>query len=159
MTLPDSSGQPAPSAGQTVGAARFGIAVSEYHKEITSALLDACVHTLVHHGAAEQNISTLRAPGAFELPSVAQMLIEQHRPDAVICLGCVIKGDTRHDEYINQAISAGIMQLALTHKLPVIFGVLTTENLQQAQERSGGAKGNKGIEAALAAIHMVQLRS
>lgn len=158
MTLPDGTGQPAPSSGQSIGAARVGIAVSDYHSEITTSLLEGCVKTLLEHGASQENVITLHAPGAFELPSVAQLIIERHRPDAVICLGCVIKGDTRHDEYINHAVASGVMHLSLTYKLPVIFGVLTTENIAQAQERSGGSVGNKGIESALAVVRMLGLR-
>lgn len=159
MSMPGGTGQAAPASGQTVGAARFGIAVSDYHSDITTALLEGCIKTLLQHGAAEENIVTLHAPGAFELPSVAQVIIERHQPDAVVCLGCVIKGDTRHDEYINHALASGIMHLSLTYKLPVIFGVLTTENLEQAKQRAGGSVGNKGVEAALAAISMVRLTS
>jgi 6,7-dimethyl-8-ribityllumazine synthase len=158
MTLPAGTGQPAPASGQSIGAARIGIAVSDYHRDITSALLEGCRKTLLEHGASEENILILHAPGAFELPSVAQSIIERHRPDAVVCLGCVIKGDTRHDEYINHAIASGVMNLTLTYKLPVIFGVLTTENVAQAQERSGGTEGNKGVEAALAAVKMIGLK-
>ena len=96
----------------------------------------------------------LNVPGSFELPLGAKWILEAHAPDAVLCLGCVIQGETRHFDFICQAVSEGIMQLGLEYKTPVIFGVLTTENKQQALDRSGGKYGNKGVEAAVSALHM-----
>ena len=159
MTRSSESQQSTPASAQALPAARFGIAVSDYHDDITTALLDGCLATLGRHGVIDQNIVTLHAPGAFELPSVAQMLIERHQCNVVICLGCIIKGETRHDEYIGNAVSWGVMHLAITTKVPVIFGVLTTDNLEQAKERAGGSVGNKGNEAAEAAIRMVSLKT
>ncbi len=138
---------------------RIGIIVSEWNKEITDALLDGCMKTLLKHGAPTFNINTINVPGSFELPSAAQMLLEAMDLDAVICLGCIIKGETKHDDYIANAISHGIMIVSIDYSTPVIFGVLTTNNLQQAKDRSGGKLGNKGDEAAITALRMAALRS
>jgi len=138
---------------------KFGIVVSDFNHFITNALLKACLETLMHHGAREDQIEIIRVPGAFELPFGAKKLIDGKLPDAVICLGCIIKGETRHDEYISQAVANGIVNLSLHEKRPVILGVLTTENSEQAMDRSGGKRGNKGVEAAVAAIRMASLRN
>jgi 6,7-dimethyl-8-ribityllumazine synthase len=159
MSQPAGTGQAAPAPGQSVGIARIGIAVSGYHHDITDALLTGCLETLIEHGAAPQNIITLHAPGAFELPATAQLLIERHQPAVVICLGCVIRGETKHADYISHAVASGIMQLSLSSRLPVIFGVLTTDSMEQARERAGGKVGHKGEEAATAAIAMIRLRA
>ncbi len=140
------------------GGMTFGIAVTDYHNDITFALLRGCIETLHKHGAEDQNITVYHVPGAFELPLGAQFLVETKEPDAVICLGCVITGETRHDEYICNAVSQGIMQLGLDFNIPIIFGVLTPQTLQQAKDRAGGKYGNKGIEAAVTAIKMVDLK-
>lgn len=137
---------------------KFGIAVSDYNSAITHALLDGCVLTLLKAGAKEKDIKVLHVPGAFELTFGAQMLALSQKPDAVICLGCVIKGETRHDEYINNAVANGITQLSLLLEKPVIFGLLTPNNLQQAKARAGGKHGNKGVEAAVTAVRMVALK-
>ena len=136
---------------------KFGIVVSEYNNNITFALRDGCIETLKKQGAKDKNIKIAFVPGTFELPSGAQALNSQEKTDALICLGCVIKGETQHDEYINNAVASGIMQLSLDLKKPVIFGVLTPNTLQQAKDRAGGKHGNKGVEAAVAAIKMVGL--
>ncbi len=135
----------------------LGIAVSEWHEDITRLLLDGCRQTLIEHGVDEKNIQIAWAPGAFELPLTAQWLMQRYKPHATICLGCVIKGETQHHEYINQAVSQSLMQLGTQHNAPFIYGLLTTDNLQQAQDRAGGKYGNKGVEAALAALRMVHL--
>lgn len=136
----------------------FGIVVSDYNEQITHALLEGCVRTLLKAGAKEKDILVLHVPGAFELTSGAQFLAIAQKPDALICLGCVIKGETKHDEYINHAVANGVTQLALSLEKPVIFGLLTPNNLQQAKARAGGKHGNKGIEAAVTAIRMVTIK-
>ncbi len=106
----------------------------------------------------EKDIKVLYVPGAFELTTGAQMLSSVPKFEAIICLGCVIKGETKHDEYINHAVANGLTQLSLRIKKPVIFGLLTTNNLKQAKDRAGGKHGNKGIEAALTAVRMLALK-
>lgn len=134
-----------------------GVVTSEWNEAITSILEKGCIETLIKHGVLKKNIHILKVPGSFELPLGARMLATKERLDAVICLGCVIKGETRHDEYINQAVAHGIMQLGLTSGRPVVFGVLTPDNMEQAVDRAGGKHGNKGIEAAVTALKMIAL--
>lgn len=135
----------------------FGIVVSEWNKEITDNLLQGAVETLLEHGVDEKDIYVRHVPGSFELPFGASTLLEKKKFDAVICLGCVIQGETRHFEFISQAVAHGIMKVSLSEGIPVIFGVLTTDTLQQAKDRSGGALGNKGTEAAVTALKMAVL--
>jgi 6,7-dimethyl-8-ribityllumazine synthase len=137
----------------------IGIAVAEWNKAITSALLDGCMKILIEYGFSQKNIILKWVPGSFELPLVAQWLAELKNVDAVICLGCVIKGETPHNHYISQSVALGISNLSLELSIPVIFGVLTTNNEQQAIDRAGGKMGNKGADAAIAAIKMLVLRS
>lgn len=137
---------------------RIGIIVSEWNSEITDALLTGCTETLTVNKTLKENIFIVHVPGSFELPSAAQMLMEGMELDAVICLGCIIKGETKHDEYIANAIAHGIMMLSVDYSTPVIFGVLTTNNLEQAIDRAGGKHGNKGTEAAITALKMAALR-
>lgn len=137
----------------------FGIAVSEWNSQITHALFSACYQTLLKHGAREDHICTIQVPGAFELPTGAKLLMGKGRMDAVICIGCVIKGETNHDQYISQSVATGLMGLAVATGIPCIFGVLTPNNEQQARDRSGGRHGNKGVEAAVSALRMAALRS
>jgi 6,7-dimethyl-8-ribityllumazine synthase len=137
---------------------RFGIVVSEWNSGITDALLAGALETFKEHKASKSNIKVIHVPGSFELPAAAQFLLRSGKMDAVICLGCVIQGETRHFEFICHAVSDGIMKIGLEHDTPVIFGVLTTNNLQQAKDRSGGKHGNKGIEAAVTAIRMALLK-
>ncbi|MCX6269896.1 MAG: 6,7-dimethyl-8-ribityllumazine synthase [Bacteroidetes bacterium] len=136
---------------------KMGIVVSEWNDEITRALLYGTLQTLSSHDVAEENVLVRWVPGSFELPLSASLMLENELVDAVICLGCVIQGETRHFEFICQAVAQGITQVGLQYKKPVVFGVLTTDTISQARERSGGKYGNKGIEAALAAIRMVAL--
>jgi len=136
----------------------IGIIVSEYNSDITFALRDACVNTLLAHNVSEESITIDYAPGAFELPVAAQSLYFGTQCDAVIVLGCVIKGDTDHDIYINQAVSQGIMNLSIELDMPFIFGLLTTNDHQQAVDRAGGKHGNKGTECAIAALKMLALQ-
>ena len=136
----------------------IGIVVSDWNNEITHKLLEGCLSALKEAGAIEDQIRTLHVPGSFELPFGAKLLLGDSSPDAIICLGCVIKGETKHDEYINNAISQGLIQLSLFANTPIIFGVLTPNTFEQALERAGGKHGNKGVEAAATAIHMVSLK-
>ena len=140
------------------GKMRFGIVVSDWNSDITLSLLKGAVRTLKKHGAAEKNIIVRHVPGSFELTLGAQLLAEYDDPDAVICLGCVIQGETPHFTYICQGVTHGITQLNLDYNIPFIFGVLTTESHQQAAERAGGKHGNKGDEAAVSAIRMAALQ-
>ena len=133
----------------------FGIVVSEWNAEITNALMQGAVETLKGSGIREESIIIKYVPGTFELPTGAQFLFEYEDVDAVICIGCVIQGETRHFEFICNATANGIMRVALDYNAPVIFGVLTTDNLEQAKDRSGGKHGNKGVEAAVTAIKML----
>ncbi len=140
------------------GKMRFGIVVADWNHEVTSALLEGAVRTLKKHGATANNIVVRHVPGSFELTLGAQFLAEYDDLDAVICLGCVIQGETPHFTYICQSVTQGITQLNMEYNIPFIFGVLTTLNLQQALERAGGEHGNKGDEAAVTAIKMAALQ-
>ncbi|MBL0099567.1 MAG: 6,7-dimethyl-8-ribityllumazine synthase [Saprospiraceae bacterium] len=139
--------------------ARIGIVTAVWNQDITFAMRDACIDTLMSAGCKESDMVSISVPGAFELPSGAKLLLSNHKMDAVICLGCVIKGETKHDEYISTAVAHGIMTLSVMSGKPVIFGVLTPNDMQQAIDRAGGIHGNKGIEAANTAIQMIQLAS
>ena len=136
---------------------RVAIVVSSWNAEITESLYKAAFDTLVQSGCYEQDIMRHNVPGSFELPLGAKWALDTLTPDAVICLGCVIQGETRHFDFICQVVSSGIMSLNIEYAVPVIFGVLTTENMDQARERSGGKHGNKGVEAAATAIQMIAL--
>ena len=135
----------------------FGIVVAEWNREITHVLYDGCHETLLKHGAKEENIHTVQVPGTFELPAAGRILAGREKLDAVICLGCVIKGETKHDEYINNAVSQGLVNLSIATGRPFIFGVLTPNTHEQALDRAGGKHGNKGIEAAVTGIRMAAL--
>lgn len=137
---------------------RIGIVVAEWNADITNALLKGAVDTLIAHHVKAENITTVHVPGSFELPSGADYLIRGNHCDAVICLGCVIQGETRHFDFICQAVSTGLTSLALSSGKPVIFGVLTTNTTEQAIARSGGQHGNKGTEAAVTALKMCHTR-
>lgn len=137
---------------------KFGIVVSEWNEEITASLLEGTIDTLKRFNVDPSNIFVKTVPGSFELPFGARIVAENYSPDAVICLGCVIKGETAHFDYICQGVTQGITELNLDYDIPYIFGVLTTDTLQQARDRSGGKYGNKGDEAAITAIKMASLR-
>ena len=137
---------------------KFGIVVSEWNEEVTSALLQGAMDTLEKHGTKKEHIHVMTVPGSFELTFGSRIIAEKHDLDAVICLGCVIQGDTPHFDYICQGVTHGITELNLDHDIPFIFGVLTTDNQQQALDRCGGKHGNKGDEAAVTAIKMVGLK-
>ncbi len=136
---------------------KFAIVVAEWNYEITGALLQGAVDTLKKHGTWEKNILVKHVPGTFELTFAASAIMQTEDVDAVIVLGCVIQGDTRHFDFICQGVTQGITDLNTEGDIPVIFGVLTTENQQQALDRAGGKHGNKGDEAAFTAIKMVAL--
>lgn len=134
---------------------KFAIVVAEWNEEITEALYQSAVSSLLAHGVKKGNIIRKNVPGTFELSLGGLWMAEEKTIDAVICLGCVIQGDTPHFDYICQAVAYGITEAGLKSKKPVIFGVLTTLNKQQALDRAGGKLGNKGEEAALTAIKML----
>jgi 6,7-dimethyl-8-ribityllumazine synthase len=136
---------------------QFAIVVSRFNDLVTTRLLEGAVSTLRRHGATDKQITTAWAPGSFELPIVADKLAASGQFAAVITLGAVIQGETSHHEYINSAMASGLMQIGLKYGSPVLFGVLTCHSMEQALDRAGGKAGNKGIEAALAAIETVNL--
>jgi len=137
---------------------RFAVVVSRFNEFITSRLRDAALDCLRRHGADEKGIDVIYCPGAFEIPQVAQSAAERGAYDAIICLGCVIRGETPHFDYVASAVSNGVSRVALAAKIPVIFGVLTTNSLDQAIERAGAKSGNKGWDAAMAAIEAADLQ-
>lgn len=134
---------------------RFGIVVARWNEGITRKLLDGAVATLVKHGVADEAIDVAWVPGSFEIPLVAQRMAASGNYSAVLCLGAVIRGETSHDQHINRAVSLAMNQIALATNVPVLFGVLTCETMEQAIHRAGGNVGNKGVECAEAALHMV----
>lgn len=137
---------------------KFGIAVAEWNPEITGSLYNGALSVLLENGVSEENIISVAVPGSFELTTAADLLLKKHQDlNAVICLGCVIQGETRHFDFICDAIANGITQVSINHSKPVIFGVLTTNDLAQAQARSGGKHGNKGDEAGMTALKMAEL--
>ena len=136
---------------------KFGIVVAEWNKAITDTLCQGAYETLLKHGAKMENIYRNTVPGSFELSLGAQLLAQDENVDAVICLGVVIKGETKHDDYICHAVAQGITNVSLKYNKPVIFGLVTTNDEQQAWDRAGGNHGNKGVEAAATAIQMLGL--
>ena len=136
---------------------RFAIVVSRYNGNITGKLLAGAVETLLKHGIADDAIDVAWVPGAWEIPLVAQRFALTENYAAIICLGAVIKGETTHDEHINRQVSLSLGQLALDAEIPVLFGLLTCNTLEQAIHRSGGNVGNKGVDCAEAALEMVGL--
>lgn len=135
---------------------RVGIVVSEWNDKITGALLEGACQTLIKHGVREEDIKVKPVPGSFELIYGASRLVNSGLVDAVIAIGCVIKGDTPHFDYICQGTTQGLADLNKEGKIPVIYGLLTCNNLEQAEQRSGGMLGNKGDECAITAIKMVR---
>ncbi|MAG94895.1 MAG: 6,7-dimethyl-8-ribityllumazine synthase [Planctomycetaceae bacterium] len=133
----------------------FAVVVSRFNELVTKRLLDGAVETLRRHGATEENITVVWAPGAFELPVLADRLARSGQFAAVCCLGAVIQGETTHHEYINHQVAEGLMRASRETGVPVLFGVLTCQDMEQALNRAGGKAGNKGQEAALAAIETV----
>jgi 6,7-dimethyl-8-ribityllumazine synthase len=136
---------------------KFGIVASRFNDFISSRLIDGAIDTLLRAGADEKDIVIYKVPGAFELPLTAKKLAKTSRFDAIICLGAVIRGATPHFEYISAEVSKGIASVGLEAEIPVVFGVLTTDTIEQAIERAGTKSGNKGADAAMSAIEMVDL--
>ena len=136
---------------------KFAIVVSRFNEFITSKLLSGAIDALKRHETPEENISVAWVPGAFEIPLVAKKLAETKNFDAVICLGAVIRGSTSHYDYVCNEVSKGIAQVGLQSGIPTIFGIVTTENIQQAIERAGTKSGNKGFDAAISAMEMANL--
>ncbi len=137
---------------------RIGIVVSEWNSDITNNLFRGCIEALTDCGASLDNIKVVNVPGSFELPLAADILMRNKNVEAIICIGSIIKGETPHFEFISQACANAVQQVAIKHSKPVIFGVLTDNNIEQSRERSGGSKGNKGVEAAVTALRMIDLR-
>ncbi len=138
---------------------RFAILVSEWNTDVTEALFSGAYQTLIQHGTTAENIVRGNVPGSYELTLAAQWMAQRDDIDAVIAIGCVIQGETKHNDYINHAVAQGLTHVSLKTNKPVIFGVLTPNNQQQALDRAGGKHGNKGDEAAITAIKMLGLMS
>ncbi len=136
---------------------KFGIVIGRFNEFIGSKLLDGALDALKRHGVEEENIEIAWVPGAFEIPLVAKKMAKTNKYNAIICLGAVIRGATSHYEYVSSEVSKGIAHVSLDTELPVVFGVLTTETIEQAIERAGTKAGNKGYEAAVTAIEMANL--
>lgn len=136
---------------------KFGIVVARFNEFITSKLLGGALDTLHRHEAKDEDVDVAWVPGAFEIPMVAKKMAESGKYDAVICLGAVIRGSTSHYDYVCNEVSKGVAQVGLSTGVPTIFGVLTTENIEQAIERAGTKAGNKGADGAMAAMEMANL--
>lgn len=136
---------------------KFGIVIARFNEFISGKLLAGCLDGLKRHGAEDGDIEVVWSPGAFEIPLLAKKMAERKKYDAVICLGAVIRGATPHFDYVSAEVSKGIASVGMETGLPIIFGVLTTDNLEQAIERAGTKSGNKGFDASLAAIEMANL--
>lgn len=136
---------------------KFAIVVSKFNEFVTEKLLAGSIETLTKNGVNDKNIEVVKVPGAFEIPTIAKNLLDLKKYSAVICLGAVIRGETPHFDYICSAISTELNYLGVLTGVPVIFGVITTENVDQALDRAGGKVGNKGSEAAMAALEMVDV--
>jgi 6,7-dimethyl-8-ribityllumazine synthase len=136
---------------------KIGIVVSRYNQFITAKLLEGALDGLQSHGGELENATVVHVPGAFELPLVAERMAASGRYDALVCLGAVIRGDTPHFDYVCDAVTRGIGAVIQAHKIPISFGVLTTDNMQQALDRAGAKDANKGYEALLTAIEMVNV--
>ncbi len=136
---------------------KFAIVVSRFNDFISQKLVEGAIDCLKRHDAQEENITVIKVPGAFEIPVTTEKLAECKKYDALICVGAVIRGSTPHFDYVASEVSKGIAQTSLKHKLPIAFGVLTTDTIEQAVERAGTKAGNKGWDAAMTAIEMVNL--
>lgn len=136
----------------------FGIVVAKWNDEITYSMRDACTKLLLQAGAKESNIRIIEVPGTFELPCGLRLLAQAGSYDAIICIGCVIKGETKHNDYISHSVASALSHYSVSCGVPAIFGVLTPDTWQQAKDRAGGKYGNKGDEAALTAIQMALLK-
>ena len=140
-----------------VGDAKFGIVVSRYNETITSKLMDGATDTLMAAGVAEGNVDVFEVPGAWEIPLVAERLCGTSKYSSILCLGAVIRGETTHDQHINRQVSLSLGEMGIRHHIPILFGLLTCESMEQAIHRSGGNVGNKGVECAEAALEMATL--
>lgn len=149
--MPRYEGDYSPPAG------RFAVVVARFNSLVTQALLDGCQDAFARHGVAEDRIDVAWVPGSFEIPVVARRLAETEHYAAIVCLGCVIRGETGHYDHVAGQAAAGVLQAGLATGTPVIFGILTTESVEQALNRSGLKGGNKGAEAALTAVEMANL--
>ena len=136
---------------------KVGLLVSRFNSFISDRLLEGAIDALIRHGASDDNLTIVKVPGAFELPMAAKKMVDTGHYDAVICLGAVIRGATPHFDYVSAEVSKGIASVSLDSGVPVTFGVLTTDNIEQAVERAGTKSGNKGFEAAVSTIEMVNL--
>ncbi len=136
---------------------KFAIVVSRFNGFVTERLLSGAKDGLARHGVSENDVDVYRCPGAFEIPAVAKRITEQHKHDAVICLGAVIRGETPHFDYVAGESANGVRQVMLGSAVPIIYGILTTDTVEQAVDRAGGKSGNKGYDAAVNAIEMVNL--
>lgn len=136
---------------------KFGVIVSRFNSFICDRLVEGALDTLIRHGASDDNIDIVRVPGAFEIPMAAKRAVATGRYDALICLGAVIRGSTPHFDYVCAEVSKGVASVSLDSGLPVAFGVITTDSIEQAIERAGTKAGNKGVDAAMTAIEMVNL--
>lgn len=136
---------------------KFGLVVSRFNEFVSKSLLEGAMDTLVRHGADDKDIKVVWVPGAFEISSVAAQLIKTNKFDAIICLGTIIRGETPHFDYIANEVAKGISNLSLHGDAPVIYGIVTSDNLEQAIERAGTKSGNRGRDAALTAIEMANL--
>tara|TARA_B100000686_G_C16786340_1_gene975492 strand:+ start:2534 stop:2998 length:465 start_codon:yes stop_codon:yes gene_type:complete len=144
--------------GDLIGnGSKFGIVVARFNDFITSRLMGGAVDVLTRHGVKDADIEIVRVPGAFEIFQVAKKMVQSKKYDAIICLGAVIRGDTPHFNYVSGEASKGVSAVAMEASIPVLYGILTTDNLEQAVERAGSKVGNKGAEAAMAAIEMVNV--
>ncbi len=143
---------------QDIGNARIAIVVSEWNREVTESMYSGALQTLLSVGVKKEQVERINVPGSYELSLGAQWMAAREDIDAVICLGCVIQGETRHFEFICQAVSRGLTDVSLKFNKPVVFGVLTTDTRQQALDRAGGKHGNKGDEAAATAAKMLMLK-
>ncbi|MBI5868575.1 MAG: 6,7-dimethyl-8-ribityllumazine synthase [candidate division Zixibacteria bacterium] len=137
---------------------KFALVVSRFNHFITDRLVEGCLDALVRHGAADSDITLVRVPGSFEVPPIAKLLAKSGRHDAVIALGAIIRGDTPHFDYLAAEVTKGLAQAGMETDTPVIYGVITTDSLEQAIERAGTKAGNKGADAAKSAIEMVDLK-
>jgi 6,7-dimethyl-8-ribityllumazine synthase len=136
---------------------RFGIVVSRFNDVVTKKLLEGAMDCLIRHDVQEDDIDVFWTPGSFEIPVTAKKLASTGKYDAIICLGCLIRGDTPHFDFLSAEVTKGVAQVALEYSLPVAFGILTADTLEQAIERSGAKQGNKGFQAALSALEMANL--
>jgi 6,7-dimethyl-8-ribityllumazine synthase len=137
----------------------FAVIASQWNAAVTDSLLEGAVSTLKKHGVQQNKIQVFRVPGSFELPTAADLALQYLKIDAVICLGSVVQGETPHFTFVCEAVAQGIKDVALKHHKPVIFGVLTDHNMEQAMARAGGKHGNKGVEAAITALKMAHLQA